>query len=771
MKRTGFIFVVIGLLVSTSVSALNDIEQYPYKSSIDLLEARGIINGYPDGSFRPYKAINRAEFLKLLMLAVYGDQAYQGGSERCFKDFVGNNQWFWAYACTAKLLGVIQGHPDGTFRGEDTIILAEALKMSFEAWNVALQREDVTKPWYHRYMDAAAPRQIFRRFPFTPDYQLTRGEMALLLTMIGEPIATLSGEPIDPNAPILVPVTFPTTPAVCGNGFKEGTEQCDDGNVVNGDGCSKTCILVAEPIRHGALRIEQQPISNSAQASGNLDVPLFAFTAIAGRQDIFMTTLKFKSSVGSLAFAENYRIFIDRDGDGTVETLYGRAVSQGETLTFAGQNILVKDGAYIRVELWADIETSQSASTIAIAFDTSQLDFIEGVDKVDGEDVTGITLNNDDCTLSTICWITVITDDDQSVIIHTQGNLFVSKGSVPIGSRQILASTLTPSLLILKFRSDAEDVTVKELAIEGIPSSVEHLLLFESTSPTSFATARLVNCGSVVTGRFCTDNEFIVPQNGEKSIVVKAVLKPDDTGAVSGQSVTLSVSAVTSGTVSIDAQGYYSGQQLPQNNGDAIGDGEVFIGTESVDSNSLITGATHTVVLAKIADIVDTNSDPDETIISNGGMTFAQFAFRAADHNNSSGGFNPVEISKLVFTVSAVNMEFTSGSFYLFNILNASVIATCTESAITGTISVTCDNLDAGSVSTIISKNDTIQLALHATVSSAQVSPGVSILQASLQNLSNPTITGTINWTDGAASLGWVDIGKTNVKSTSYRLN
>jgi cysteine-rich repeat protein len=767
------ILILLGSLAPSSIYAeLSDIEAYPYKSSIDLLEARGIINGYSDGSFRPYKAINRAEFLKLLMLSVYGEQAYQGGSERCFNDFTENYQWFWAYACTAKLLGIIHGHPDGSFRGEDTIILAEALKMSFEAWNMTLGPDDPNTPWYQRYMDAAAARSIFRRFPFTPDYQLTRGEMALLLTMIGEPIATLSGEPPDPGDSTIVQVTFPPTNiSVCGNGFKEGTEQCDDGNLLNGDGCSKLCILVAEPVRHGALRIEQQPISNSAQASGNKDVPLFAFTAIAGRQDIYITTLKFKKAVGALQFAENYRLLIDRDGDGTVETLFGRAVPSGETLTFTGLSILVKDGAYIRVELWGDIETSQSASTLAIAFDTSQLDFVEGVDKIDGEEVTGIKLNDDDCTLESICWITVINDDDQSIIIRTQGNLFVSKSSVPIGSRQIIASTETPSLLLLKFRSDAEDVRVMKLAIEGNPTSVDHLLLFESSSPTPFATARLVNCGSVVTGRFCSDNEFIIPQNGEKTIMVRALLKPDDTGAVSGQSFTLSISAATTGNVAIDAQGFYSGQQLLQNDGNTAGDGEVFIGTESVAGNNLITAATHTVVLAKIVEITNTNPDPDNTILTGGGMTFARFAFRAANHENSSAGFNVVEISRLVFTVSAVNMEFAAGSFYLFNTLNSSVTAVCSENATTGTITVTCDNLDTGSVSTVISRGDTIQLSLHGTVSSAQVSPGISILRASLQNLSNPNITGTINWTDGETSLGWVDIGETTVKSTNYRLD
>ena len=34
----------------------------------------------------------------------------------------------------------------------------------------------------------------------------------------------------------------PITPVrKCGNGIVEGTEQCDDGNTISGDGCSSTC--------------------------------------------------------------------------------------------------------------------------------------------------------------------------------------------------------------------------------------------------------------------------------------------------------------------------------------------------------------------------------------------------------------------------------------------------------------------------------------------------------------------------------------------------
>ena len=35
--------------------------------------------------------------------------------------------------------------------------------------------------------------------------------------------------------------TSPCPTAVCGNGTKEGDEECDDGNTTSGDGCSSSC--------------------------------------------------------------------------------------------------------------------------------------------------------------------------------------------------------------------------------------------------------------------------------------------------------------------------------------------------------------------------------------------------------------------------------------------------------------------------------------------------------------------------------------------------
>lgn len=42
-----------------------------------------------------------------------------------------------------------------------------------------------------------------------------------------------------------------TEPTLCGNGILEAGEQCDDGNVISGDGCSSACVIEIAPIAPG----------------------------------------------------------------------------------------------------------------------------------------------------------------------------------------------------------------------------------------------------------------------------------------------------------------------------------------------------------------------------------------------------------------------------------------------------------------------------------------------------------------------------------------
>lgn len=98
-----------------------DIDQW-FNNAISTLSNMELINGYPDGTFRPDAYITRAEFAKIA--ADFFDYAtsYQQGT---YVD-VDANAWYADYIAAAVDLGLINGYPDGTIRPDVGIIRAEA---------------------------------------------------------------------------------------------------------------------------------------------------------------------------------------------------------------------------------------------------------------------------------------------------------------------------------------------------------------------------------------------------------------------------------------------------------------------------------------------------------------------------------------------------------------------------------------------------------------------------------------------------------------------
>ncbi len=110
----------------------SDVSSSPYKEAISYIKMRGITTGYPDGTYKPEAQINRAEFTKILMQYAYAADLSGFNGQACFRD-VKASDWFSKYVCLAKDKGVIGGYPDGTFRPGDNINVAEALKITLEA--------------------------------------------------------------------------------------------------------------------------------------------------------------------------------------------------------------------------------------------------------------------------------------------------------------------------------------------------------------------------------------------------------------------------------------------------------------------------------------------------------------------------------------------------------------------------------------------------------------------------------------------------------------
>ena len=99
------------------------------------MNLKGIFHGYSDGSFRPFQPINRAEATKVILLALSYGLSGNNGSNLGFSD-VDPNAWYMPYLRAAQALGIIHGYPDGTFKPEKTLNRVELLKMFLTAAGV-----------------------------------------------------------------------------------------------------------------------------------------------------------------------------------------------------------------------------------------------------------------------------------------------------------------------------------------------------------------------------------------------------------------------------------------------------------------------------------------------------------------------------------------------------------------------------------------------------------------------------------------------------------
>lgn len=167
-------------------------DSHIYRESIERLVGLRVINGNPDGTFRPARAVNRAEMLTMLYRAI-GITPELGGAN-CFPDIVAGS-WYEAVVCHAAAQRNVEGYSDGRFRPEREVNRVEALKMIMNMFDLPVaeltgQTRDVVKfvdvslsAWYTKYLYAAFTNgilpiagQVGARF--YPDAPLLRGEAA-----------------------------------------------------------------------------------------------------------------------------------------------------------------------------------------------------------------------------------------------------------------------------------------------------------------------------------------------------------------------------------------------------------------------------------------------------------------------------------------------------------------------------------------------------------------------------------------------------------------
>ncbi len=198
MSVACIVFIIFMVNYSDGYSYFTDIQSHWAKQEIQSAVQRGIISGYPDGTFRPDVAVTRSEFAKMLNQGMNLMQT----EEIVFSD-VQIYQWDYAEISKAFAAGYMQGYADNTFRGKSHISRQEAAKIFYAIspeiyeGELAFVDRDHIQFWAKDSVGYVASKGYIRgneEKRFRPEEALTRGEacVALMRFLDGEKIYAYS---------------------------------------------------------------------------------------------------------------------------------------------------------------------------------------------------------------------------------------------------------------------------------------------------------------------------------------------------------------------------------------------------------------------------------------------------------------------------------------------------------------------------------------------------------------------------------------------------
>ncbi|MBE9203439.1 S-layer homology domain-containing protein [Synechocystis salina LEGE 06099] len=202
-------------------SSFADLQGYWGSPYVTTLAERGIIGGFPNGTFQPNAQITRAQFAAI---AVKAFNLSPGNGSRSFRDVPAN---YWAAPAISAVnnSGLVTGFPDGSFRPEENITRAQALVILAKALGNNTNADpnglnsygdrQMVPEWAMDSVARAANAGIIVNFPdanrINPNNLATRGEVAGLvyqtLVKLGEggfaPINIGTNTPTAPTAPVV----------------------------------------------------------------------------------------------------------------------------------------------------------------------------------------------------------------------------------------------------------------------------------------------------------------------------------------------------------------------------------------------------------------------------------------------------------------------------------------------------------------------------------------------------------------------------------------
>ncbi|PIQ78900.1 hypothetical protein COV81_03885 [Candidatus Peregrinibacteria bacterium CG11_big_fil_rev_8_21_14_0_20_41_10] len=168
-----------------------DIKGHWAEEHIKYLESLGIIAAGPQKTFTPDRSINRGELVSMTV-AAFGIKL-KGDANNIFTDLLSTSSHYKSIMAAYEK-GIIKGYPDGTFQEYGPALRVEALKILLVAGNKSKgcpavnEFTDIsTVAWYYEYINCGVFYGIVQGYgngKFLPARQVTKAEAAKMLAEI-----------------------------------------------------------------------------------------------------------------------------------------------------------------------------------------------------------------------------------------------------------------------------------------------------------------------------------------------------------------------------------------------------------------------------------------------------------------------------------------------------------------------------------------------------------------------------------------------------------
>lgn len=204
---TAAVVAVVPTDAAAATKSFSDLDSTnPHYTGVMKLTERGVISGYPDGTFKPYQSISRAHAAKIIAQALGLDT--KNVKDPGFKDIPKSYPYYGEIAALANA-GIINGFPDGSYRPNETLsrgqmakIIANAFKLQGDAANLPFT--DVVNSPYKEQIAALYANKVTTgttATTFSPLAPVTRGQLASFVVRAEEAKVVKPEEPEQPEQP------------------------------------------------------------------------------------------------------------------------------------------------------------------------------------------------------------------------------------------------------------------------------------------------------------------------------------------------------------------------------------------------------------------------------------------------------------------------------------------------------------------------------------------------------------------------------------------